>query len=820
MFKAKLLFVFVVMLMLSACGDTDTETSGTEVSGQNGILTVTLLNSIESNANVVNIGDSATIQVQLVDSNNSPITSQLISFSTDKGTASAESRLTNSSGETSFSITTTGVSAGIVTATIAATIDGETLSTELLFEVVDDTVVVEEGVSISLVIVSAEGIVTNRIKTESSAQFRATLLDQSGDPIADTPVSFTSELGSLQSSSALTNSEGIASVNLDSGIELGAGYAAATVTVGSVQETASLAFEVIAGLDVDDINLGYFDETDTFVTDLIKTNQLNEDATSTINAGATLGLEFSIVDAEFNPIRDTITASFTSSCVARGKATLDAAVESVNGVIRATYKDLSCAGTSGNEDTITATISVNSTTYYISHELNILPEGLGSVEFVSATPDSIVIKGTGGQGKQEVSTLTFLVKGELGNPIDHQEVQFQLTSTVGGVQLVESSGITGSDGLVSAIVKSGTVPTSVRVNAIVTTSEGEVISSQSDLLSINTGLPDQDSITLALSQINPEAFDIHGQQVVVTAFMADSFNNPVPDGTTINFTTEGGAIESFCHTSNGSCSVNWTSQEPRLSDHRATILAYAIGHEFFVDVNGNNVMDTEDGSVANSNITNMDAVDAGFERPDAVISSGFFDLQEAWRDDNENTLYDSGELFIDFNNSGDHDTGDGFFNGPQCSSDTLCPEQENDLVTIRKSTVLITSGSHAYVTFTQSSDSALLLQNYGEPAVTAASNIPRGGTSSFVMTASDQAMQTLPFGTQISITTTDGELSGSTGFVVPNQIGTNDPNGYGGKTMAFNLLNNVEETTNATVTVTISFPSGVVTEEWFNVTLD
>jgi len=46
--------------------------------------------------------------------------------------------------------------------------------------------------------------------------------------------------------------------------------------------------------------------------------------------------------------------------------------------------------------------------------------------------------------------------------------------------------------------------------------------------------------------------------------LADAFNNPVPDNSTVQFRTEFGAIESSCNTTAGACSVVFTSQEPRL----------------------------------------------------------------------------------------------------------------------------------------------------------------------------------------------------------------------------------------------------------------
>ena len=77
-------------------------------------------------------------------------------------------------------------------------------------------------------------------------------------------------------------------------------------------------------------------------------------------------------------------------------------------------------------------------------------------------------------------------------------------------------------------------------------------------------------------------------RIRVQVLAADHFNNPVPNGTAISFTTEGGAIDGSCLTDDGGCSVTWRSQRPRLPDGRFTILATAIGNESFLDSERNN----------------------------------------------------------------------------------------------------------------------------------------------------------------------------------------------------------------------------------------
>ncbi|MCU7375821.1 hypothetical protein PEC18_34690 [Paucibacter sp. O1-1] len=111
---------------------------------------------------------------------------------------------------------------------------------------------------------------------------------------------------------------------------------------------------------------------------------------------------------------------------------------------------------------------------------------------------------------------------------------------------------------------------------------------------------------------------------------------PAPDDTTVNFTTEGGQIEPSCSIVSSTCSVTWTSTSPRVTDHRITILAYALGLTFF-DTNGNNVFDDEDGSAVNGCISVTTSVECSGNGMDVETyqDSGFVELPDAFRDDDE-----------------------------------------------------------------------------------------------------------------------------------------------------------------------------------------
>lgn len=305
----------------------------------------------------------------------------------------------------------------------------------------------------------------------------------------------------------------------------------------------------------------------------------------------------------------------------------------------------------------------------------------GSIQFISAEPEFMSLKGTGGVGYGETSQVSFKVVDIYGSPIEGATVSFTLSTTVGGLSLTPSSASSNSSGIVATTVQAGTIATPVRVGASVTLSDGQLIYVQSDLLTVTTGIPDQNSISLSMDKFAPEGWEHDGETVNVTARVGDRFNNPVPDGTVINFTTEGGLIESSCQTAGSVCSVVWTSQAPRPADHRSTVMAYAIGHETFYDYNANGVFDDGD---------------------------AFDDIGEAFRDDDETGSYNpssgngfsADEKLIDYDESGAYTAADGVYNGVPCEHTTDCPVDANNiagrsnfLTNVRDSGVIIMASS-------------------------------------------------------------------------------------------------------------------------------
>lgn len=295
----------------------------------------------------------------------------------------------------------------------------------------------------------------------------------------------------------------------------------------------------------------------------------------------------------------------------------------------------------------------------------------GVMEFVSATPNRIALKSTGGAGLSELSVVTFKLVGTDGLPLANQTVNFSINNSIGGINIEPASAVTGFDGVVSTSVHSGTVPTSVRITAeasIVDGAETNIVSTQSANLAVGVGMPDQNSMSLSLSTFAPEAWSYDGEEVDVTIRLGDHFNNFVPDGTTVYFTTEGGVIDPSCETVDSACSVKWVSSDPRPSDHRVTILATTLGSESFQDTDSDGVYSLNDGEpftdsnyngIYDESFTELPAMLNGrFDEPFLAIGNGRYDFGEEFVD-LPNGIYDLGEDFVDVGN-GIWDVGEDF----------------------------------------------------------------------------------------------------------------------------------------------------------------
>ncbi len=363
--------------------------------------------------------------------------------------------------------------------------------------------------------------------------------------------------------------------------------------------------------------------------------------------------------------------TLSSACATAGKATISN-TSATNGQFSAIYQDNGCATT----DTITATATINNTNLTASTTLAVSSDTAGSIQFISATPTTIAVKGS---GLTEQSTVKFKVFGSsTALPLSGKTVNFSLSTTAGGITLLPNSATTDSNGEVSTIVSSGTTPTPVRV--IATTTVGtNTISTQSNALTISTTLPDQPHFSMAADTPNPTgAWDIQGTNTTINVLLADQFSNPPPAGTVVNFRAESGQITPTCSTdANGSCSVTWTTQtannNPPLPYNgtantdvstpkntcyntpttlsnlnnkdqscvnkagRVTIMAWVAGSEGFIDNNNDGIFNTGD---------SFATTPANYANPPVSLNDYFYfdrrDLEPPYLDANFDYIKETG----------------------------------------------------------------------------------------------------------------------------------------------------------------------------------
>jgi hypothetical protein len=731
-------------------------------------------------------GDSLCVRAKLTN-NGSVVVGQVISFSTELGSLTAASKLTDSTGIAQITLTSNPNDAAA--AALSAQYGESIASVNYEFLSAGTVDVTQPRATLALL---QNGQNISRFKADESATLQVTLLDENAQAIDNAIVTFIAQRGELVITSALTNANGVAQVTLNgSATDLGAGTASAQIQLDDTDLLASINYEIqSASINVQDtVRLGYFDG-ELFIDNALGIIGEAADANVELSAGATLGFTLALVDQNGQRILSQTPVSFSSSCVSSGLANIDLQVNTINGIAQSTFEDTNCGG---NQDVVTASVLVNNATMSVSRTISILPDSVGSITFVSAQPSQIVLQGTGGN---TISTLIFQVKGSLGNALAQQNVTFSLNTQTGGLSLSPLSAITNSQGQVSTRVASGNVPTSVRVTAEVSSTSGNILRTQSDLLSVNTGLPDQNSFTLSASDLNPEAYNISGQEVSIIARLADTFNNPAPDGTAVSFTTEGGIIEPSCITAAGTCSVTWTSANPKTADHRITILATAIGHETLFDANGNNSYDDADGPAI------LDGTDSGLNSSQYGMT-GFVDYSEAWRDDNANNVKDTAEIFLDYNSNGQFDGPDSLFNGPQCNG-SICGQGSAATMHIRRALELIMASSDSLLDIVLAGNTvASNYQNISPPAL----SIARSESLSFSLNYSDTAVQPIPSGSTIEITSTAGLLGGQINLLARST------NKAGAQKANFTLTNDRSDdtgnATTATINIIVITPSGV-----------
>lgn len=466
---------------------------------------------------------------------------------------------------------------------------------------------------------------------------------------------------------------------------------------------------------------------------------------TTITTQGTASITATVVDSNNANVVDGTAVTFSLSDNNLGSVTSTATTSS--GVATATFS----AGSNSGIVTITATAGgVTGTT-----SLTISAASTGSIEFTSATPQAIGIKGS---GQTLESTVVFTIKDVNGAAVeDGVSVSFTMTGPSGGtlpdaggeyIGDLDSTPTTATsstvNGKATVVLHSGTVAGPCTIIASATPTGGTTISSSTSQISIGGGLASHTHFTMASSKRNIEGLGWANIKATISAFLADRFGNyNVLTGTSVSFYTEAGGIDRSAVTdATGALSVEFRTQNPEPTDVAidtweqtlitnlnakytalslatdgsvdhprdgwVTIMASVRGEETFLDANANGVYDDDELHI---------------------------DIGEPFYDNNDDRLRDDGtsdafELFIDTNGNGIYDGPDGSW-----SSD----------ITIWDDIKIAYTGPPSYIVI--------------EPTTF---TIATGAVQTFNVMVADKNLNTLISGTTITITATKGTLAGST----------------------------------------------------------
>jgi hypothetical protein len=450
-------------------------------------------------------------------------------------------------------------------------------------------------------LVDASGAATASISASGYTVLNVSLKDPGGLPIPNQVIEVSGDATKIvfpEGSAGLTNASGVASVKIARASLVASGAGSLTVAFnykvgalttypnGSLPPTADKVFSTYVGYQLSAANI-------TLTNMDVGAATLAAYGTRQVSVQANInGIAVSSTPVQVN---------FTASC---GQVSPVLASTNSSGVAVVSYTATDAVGTSTSTLGCSGkTVEISASTIgaaVISRSLSILAAPATNLSFVSVTPTRIFLANSGGVTQ---AVAEFKLVNARGEPLLGQDVQLTLKTLNGGIPKASFGTVgnvgaiivtTNADGKVSVPVFSGTVPTSVIVNAALVSNP--LVQTDSAVLAVASGLPAQARVSLSLGKFAIRGFNFDGEETTVTMSLADRQGNPVPDGTVVNFVTEGGVmIPPVCTTGalagDSQCVVKIRSQNPRPSNGLVSILAYVSGEEDFVDANFNNVYD-------------------------------------------------------------------------------------------------------------------------------------------------------------------------------------------------------------------------------------
>ena len=354
---------------------------------------------------------------------------------------------------------------------------------------------------------------------KSSTQLKAVVTDAAANPVPDgTVIQFSLIQGSGTLETQRTTRSGVALSKLTS-----------SRTPGPVQVAAN-----VAGLS-DTVTVQYV------VGEAATITMVSDSSTLPADGRTTTGIQASVTDAVGNPLPDGTIVHFQASF-----GDITATAETINGTAYATYssKETGLAELTASIGSVSRTITMR------------LRPGPANSILLTYDPTSLGVKDS---GRNTTLTVTADIRDVQNNPaLDGTLVRFSIFASPGGGEFLSTlNPVPTINGLAHVSLNAGIRSGAVRIQAEVVDANNAsfsppIVAISTDVI-IFAGPPYIENIndrsTSHLST-GPKPANIYGWHIVnntttLTAVVGDKYNNPVPAGTAVYFTTSGGVISTY-----------------------------------------------------------------------------------------------------------------------------------------------------------------------------------------------------------------------------------------------------------------------------------
>ena len=323
----------------------------------------------------------------------------------------------------------------------------------------------------------------------ASSTITATLKDAAGNTMPNVTIGFSTDRGELNQSSVITGTSGTADVSLTCSES---GTATVTATSSGATATATVNFTrylFTLGASPTTIRVG---ESSTITATLYDSGAL-------ISTGETIDFSSSLGTlSSYQEVTSNGTASTTLTAAAQtGIATID------------------------------ADVTVASTSTALSAKTQVSVIGGDAAKIVLFSDPNVISANTG------EATITATVYDANDQPAGNQKIYFRITEGPGGGEYLSASNkTTSSAGVATVTLYAGSLESTLGGVKVEANTESD-FSGSSGLTSLTiAGLVANIGVGIDLHELTPVGGHL---EVKVSAIATDVNGNPVPDGTTVNF---------------------------------------------------------------------------------------------------------------------------------------------------------------------------------------------------------------------------------------------------------------------------------------------